>query len=112
SQHVVGAQPRERTGMATKRAAPAGIEIGVEHGAAPASEGGNGQSDALRCAAVKRRTKIKAGNPLTLPLARDGPLPLPRCGRGAKHCPRTAEDLRFGWKVPGEVRWPRAYRSG
>src|SRR5947208_1543249 len=81
--------------MATKRAAPAGIEIGVEHGAAPASEGGNGQSDALRCAAVKRRTKIKAGNRLTLPLARDGALPLLRCGRGAKHCPRTAEDLRF-----------------
>jgi len=34
-EHVVGPQPRQRAGMAAKRAAPAGIEIGVEHGAAP-----------------------------------------------------------------------------
>ena len=34
-EHVVGPQPRERAGMASERAAPTGIEISVEHGAAP-----------------------------------------------------------------------------
>ena len=34
-EHVVRAQPGERAGMAPEGAAPAGVHIGVEHGAAP-----------------------------------------------------------------------------
>src|SRR5712671_7105772 len=34
-EHVVGPQPSERAGMASKGAAQAGVEIGIEHGSAP-----------------------------------------------------------------------------
>src|SRR5207244_1406611 len=45
-------------GMATERAAPTGIEISVEHGAAPSCMG-ESCSDARRHAAVKRRGQVR-----------------------------------------------------